>query len=176
VITTGGNDLIHDYGRTKPREGAMFGATRAEAAPWVENFEKRLEDMLHQVASKFPGGCWIFLADIYDPTDGEGDVDRAGLPRWLDGIAIHTAYNVAIARCAVRVPEVRLVQLHDAFRGHGIHCAQFWKRYYHRNDPHYWYFINLEDPNDRGYDAARRVFLNAMIDVFQSGGFGKAPP
>ncbi len=27
VITTGGNDLIHNYGRTPPREEAMYGAT-----------------------------------------------------------------------------------------------------------------------------------------------------
>ena len=27
VLTTGGNDVIHNYGRTPPREGAMYGAT-----------------------------------------------------------------------------------------------------------------------------------------------------
>ena len=27
VMTTGGNDLIHNYGRSPPRDGAMFGAT-----------------------------------------------------------------------------------------------------------------------------------------------------
>ena len=27
VITTGGNDLIHNYGRTPPRDQAMYGAT-----------------------------------------------------------------------------------------------------------------------------------------------------
>jgi hypothetical protein len=25
-----------------------------------------------------------------------------------------------------------------------------------------WYHINVEDPNDRGYDALRRLFLNAI--------------
>jgi hypothetical protein len=35
-------------------------------------------------------------------------------------------------------------------------------KHYDRKDPHYWYFINLEDPNERGYDALRRLFLNAM--------------
>ena len=36
---------------------------------------------------------------------------------------------------------------------------------YRPDDPHYWYFKNLEDPNDRGYDAIRRVFLLKMIEV-----------
>ena len=33
VMTTGGNDLIHWYGRGKPREGAMYGATLQQAQP-----------------------------------------------------------------------------------------------------------------------------------------------
>jgi lysophospholipase L1-like esterase len=38
VMTTGGNDIIHNYGRTPPREEAMYGASMDEAKPWVENF------------------------------------------------------------------------------------------------------------------------------------------
>jgi len=33
VMTTGGNDLIHSYGRRPPREGAMYGATLDQARP-----------------------------------------------------------------------------------------------------------------------------------------------
>ena len=51
------------------------------------------------------------------------------------------------------------------FLGHGIHCAKFWHPHYRRDDPHYWYGVNLEDPNDRGYDAVRRVFLVEMTKV-----------
>jgi hypothetical protein len=75
VLTTGGNDLIHSYGRNPPVEGAMYGATP------------------------------------------------------------------------------------DAFLGHGIPCSQRWRTHYRRDDPHYRYFDNLEDPNPRGYDAIRRLFL-----------------
>jgi len=46
VITTGGNDIIHSYGRMPPQEGAMFGATMEQARPWIDNFEKRLETMI----------------------------------------------------------------------------------------------------------------------------------
>jgi hypothetical protein len=34
-MTTGGNDLIHWYGATPPREGAMYGASLAQAQPWI---------------------------------------------------------------------------------------------------------------------------------------------
>jgi lysophospholipase L1-like esterase len=165
VFTTGGNDLIHNNGRTPPREGAMYGATREQARPWIASFEARLGRMLRAVRAKFPGGCRIFLANIYDPTDGTGDAENAGLPRWPDGLAVHNAYNDVIARVAERVPDVYLVDTRGAFLGHGIHCTQFWHPRYRPEDPHYWYYDNLEDPNDRGYDAVRRLFLLKVAEV-----------
>jgi lysophospholipase L1-like esterase len=159
VITTGGNDLIHNYGRTPPREEAMYGSTWEQAAPWVTNFEQRLNLMIEKIGSRFPGGCQIFLANIYDPTDGVGDAERAGLPIWRDGTRILAAYNHVIEQCARKHPFVHLVDIHSTFLGHGIHCTQFWSAHYDAKDPHYWYHTNLEDPNERGYDAIRRLFL-----------------
>lgn len=166
VITTGGNDLIHNYGRTPPREHAMYGASWEQAQPWIKNFEQRLDWMIVEITERFPGGCHIFLANIYDPTDGVGDIERAGLPAWKDGLRILAAYNEIIARCAEKHSNVHLVDFHSAFLGHGIHCTRFWSKHYDRRDPHYWYYENLEDPNERGYDAIRRLFLNEMGAVF----------
>lgn len=165
VLTTGGNDLIHNYGRTPPREGAMFGATWTQAEPWIKNFEPRLEFMLDTIGSRFPGGSRIFLANIYDPTDGVGDIRRAGLPSWPDGLRILAACNEIIRRSAEARANVHLVDLHAAFLGHGIHCTEFWRKHYDARDPHYWYHVNLEDPNERGYDAIRRFFLLEMTKV-----------
>lgn len=166
VMTSGGNDLIHSYGRNPPEEGAMFGARLDQARPWIENFEKRLGDMFEKVIACFPGGCHIFIADIYDPTDGVGDIEHAGLPPWPDGEAILSEYNAVIRRSASRFPQVRVIPMHDAFLGHGIHCRRWWTRHYRREDPHYWYYDNLEDPNPRGYDAIRRLFLLEIEKVF----------
>jgi lysophospholipase L1-like esterase len=159
VITTGGNDLIHNYGRTPPRDQAMYGATVDEAKPWIEAFQNRLESMMGGIEAHFPGGCQIFLANIFDPTDGVGDTSRAGLPPWDDGPKILESYNKALQLCAERHSNVHLVDVHTAFLGHGIHCTQFWSKHYDLKDPHYWYFVNLEDPNERGYDVIRRLFL-----------------
>jgi hypothetical protein len=81
---------------------------------------------------------------------------------WSDCLAIHAAYNAKLREVAVQHPEVRVVPVHDAFLGHGIHCRKFWRTNYRSDDPTYWYHDNIEDPNDRGYDALRRVFLNAI--------------
>jgi lysophospholipase L1-like esterase len=166
VITTGGNDIIHNYGKTAPQEGAMYGAALAQAEPWIGNFERRLEQMLSGIEERFPGGCHVFLANIYDPTDALGDAEKAGLPRWSDGLAIIDRYNEIIARCAQRRANVHLVDIRAEFLGHGIHCTQCWRKHYRSDDPHYWYHENLEDPNERGYDALRRLFLRSMAQAF----------
>jgi lysophospholipase L1-like esterase len=159
VITTGGNDLIHNYGRTPPREEAMYGATFEEAQPWISNYELRLESMVQKIEAQFPGGYQIFLTNIYDPTDGIGDTERARLPAWKDSLKILAVYNDAVFRCAQKHPNLHVIDIHSAFLGHGIHCTQFWQSHYDWHDPHYWYFENLEDPNERGYDVMRRLFL-----------------
>jgi lysophospholipase L1-like esterase len=163
VMTSGGNDLIHWYGRSPPKEGAMYGATLEQAQPWIENFENRLQEMFKLIQDRFPGGCLIFIGDIYDPSDGLGDPESALLPAWPDVLTVHAAYNDAIRRAAGRCECVHVVPIYEEFLGHGIHCRQFWRTNYRSHDPHYWYAPNLEDPNDRGYDAIRRVFLNAII-------------
>ncbi len=165
VLTTGGNDVIHNYGRTPPREGAMYGATMEEADLWFKNFEVRLTAILDLIEQKFPGGCDIFLGNIYDPTDGVGDTLNAGLPAWDDGLEVLQRYNQIIKTTCEQRPNVHLVDLHSTFQGHGIHCKKFWKATYRKEDPYYWYFDNLEDPNDRGYDAIRRLYLNKIAEV-----------
>lgn len=172
VITTGGNDLIHDYGTTEPRDGAMYGCTYEQGELWANNFRKRLEMLLDGVKERFPGGCEIFLANIYDPTDGIGDIHRAPipLPPWPDGIKILSLFNEHIREAAEARSFVHLVDIHSEFLGHGIHCRDRHNPHYRRDDPFYWYYSNLEDPNDRGYDAIRRLFLLEMIKVFAENG------
>lgn len=165
VITVGGNDVIHNYGRTPPREGAMYGATLSQIGDWRQHFDERLETIATRVRETFPGGCHIFIADIYDPTDGDSDTQYAGLPAWPEGSSVLNSWNDVIRDFATRHDDISLVEMRAAFLGHGIHCVQFWHHSYRSDDPTYWYWDNLEDPNDRGYDAIRRLFLNRIASV-----------
>ena len=170
-ITTGGIDLIHAYGKADPVEGAMYGATHARAKPWIDNFRSRLDTMVLTLRDKFPGGCVVMLATIYEPTDTVGDIENAGpmfwMPAWPDGKAIHTAFNDALKDCAGAHEHVYLADMYEVMLGHGIHCRDRDNPHYHPDDPSYWFYINLEDPNRRGYDAIRRVFLNAITDALR---------
>jgi hypothetical protein len=143
----------------------MYGATIEQARPWIDSYGQRLHAMFTAIEARFPGGCAIFVADIYDPSDGVGDPESTwALPRWPDCLHIVDAYNSALQRVAQNHSAVHVVPVYDAFLGHGIHCRQFWRQHYDWRDPHYWYFDNLEDPNDRGYDAIRRVFLREIAE------------
>lgn len=163
LMTSGGNDLIHSYGRSPPRECAMYGATIEQAQPWIDQFGTRLGLMFDGIEDRFPGGCEIYIGDIYDPTDGVGDAPSIFLPDWPDGLAIHAQYNAVIKKVAGERDNVFVVPLHETFLGHGSHCRQFWRPHYDSEDPHYWFYDNIEDPNDRGYDAIRRVFLRSIV-------------
>lgn len=165
VITSGGNDLIHSYGRNPPKDGAMYGCTYKQAIVWAENIKQRIQNLLEGVMLKFPGGCEIFLANIYDPTDGVSDPQTVGLPRWPDGVKVLGLTNRKIAELCELYGNVHLVDIHCEFLGHGIHCTEFWRKHYQKSDPHYWYNPNLEDPNPRGYDVIRRLFLLKMTEV-----------
>ena len=143
----------------------MYGASLAQIGEWKLTFNQRLETIASRVRESFPGGCHIFIADIYDPTDGDSDTQYAGLPAWSEGSAILNDWNLVIREFASRHDDVTLVEMRAAFLGHGIHCVQFWHHAYQELDPTYWYWDNLEDPNDRGYDAIRRVFLNEIARV-----------
>lgn len=167
LMTSGGNDLIHSYGRSPPRECAMYSASLAEAEPWIANFRDRLGQMFDEITRRFPAGCEIYIGDIYDPTDGVGDAPSIFLPDWPDGLAIHARYNQVIRDVAGERDHVHVVPLYETFLGHGSHCRQFWRSTYDADDPHYWFFTNIEDPNDRGYDAIRRVFLKTIVNNSQ---------
>jgi hypothetical protein len=144
----------------------MYGATLEQARPWIAAFEERLERLVSGIEACFPGGCHVFLANIYDPSDGGGPGTIPTAPKWPDAIAILAEYNDVIARCALRHSSVHLVDIHTAFLGHGFQCDHFWTGCYRREDPHFWYYMNVEDPNARGHDAIRRLFLIEIAKAF----------
>ena len=54
VMTSGGNDLIHDYGRSPPNERAMYGATWEQAQPWLPGYAARLDDAAKRLERTCP--------------------------------------------------------------------------------------------------------------------------
>jgi len=177
ILSTGGIDLIHNYGRTAPVDQAAYGATKEQIPKFAALFERRLDKLLNRIEKKFPGGVRILLFSIYDPTDGIGDIENVHpylrllkpLPKWPEGLMALTTWNKIIRQKATENSNVVLVDNHSLFLGHGLHCEDKTNPYYHPEAPYYWYFENLEDPNKYGYDAIRRYILKIMAKEFSNG-------
>ncbi len=119
----------------------------------MRNFDQRLETIARRVRETFPGGCQIFIANIYDPSDGAMGTSRTRAAAWPDGLQVLAAYNQVLAKLAERNPMcILLTCTRCSWDMESI--AAVLASALQTSDPHYWYWDNLEDPNDRGYDAA----------------------
>ncbi|MCU0711681.1 MAG: SGNH/GDSL hydrolase family protein [Pirellula sp.] len=164
ILTTGGIDLVHSYGRSAPRECAMYGATMAQSQPWIASFRERLSIMLQLISERFPGGCEIYIADICFPSSEIGEKASIDLPPWKDGAAIHAAYNSVIHEVAQTHSNVHVVPINDVLLSYKMLARHFWKTIYNWSDPNHSFFTKIDNPNDQGYDVIRRTFLNAIAD------------
>ena len=159
VITSGGNDLMHSRGRFPPREAAMYGATLAQAQPWIENYEVRLDAMIDLLREPLSRRLYDLLGRHLRSQRRRGRSAAAGLPAWPDcmtdpsGLQQSDPPRGRPARVGPRRADARGV----SGPRHPLHPAL--AQHYRLGDPTYWYAVNLENPNVRGYDAIRRLFL-----------------
>ncbi len=173
IVSTGGIDLIHNYGSGKPQDGALYGSPLANLAHDRKLFAERLHQLMTEIKSSLPKGVEVYIQTIYDPTDGVGDIEHVSpvlrlirpLPHWDAGLAYLHAWNAEIRALEKTFPFVHVVDVHGLFLGHGIHCRDETNPHYNAQDPGYWYYWNLEDPNVRGYDAIRRGYLTKWAEV-----------
>jgi lysophospholipase L1-like esterase len=138
TLTAGGNDLL----------GLIGGSDRAGSAG-VRAILDRLERILEALRHRLPRAL-VLVANVYDPTDGTGDLEGTRLRpqemRWLGD------YNAGVARlCGER--DARLVDVHGHFAGHG------------RSAPpgERWYWTeSLIEPGLVGASEIRRLWLSAL--------------
>lgn len=71
VMTSGGNDLIHNYGRSPAKECAMYGANEAEVAPWIDGLaiHASYNTVIAQCAAKRPN---VHVVPLYATFLGHG--------------------------------------------------------------------------------------------------------
>ena len=141
VLTTGGNDLIHWYGLQPPRKARCTARRSTQAQPWIaafaaaaRNAARRDRRAVSRRLSHFPG------RHLRPDRRRGGRAERlpagTGPMRWPSTGSTTRACSVL---APANVPTCIVVPLHDTFLGHGIHCRQFWRQTYCREDPTYWY-------------------------------------
>ena len=148
TLTMGGNDLLAIFGNSAAAETVI-----GEVIVAGEEILSRLN-----AAS---GGARIVVTTVYDPSDGTGDDDAAGLLwPWPEGPAVVRALNAALTGLARRHGAL-VADVHGWFLGHGATAgapSQVLSRPASRN---LWY-CNLIEPNAWGAHEIRRTWWQAL--------------
>jgi len=149
TFTAGANDLL----LTLQMRGTLLDEDG-------EAVVRRLRSTVASIHTRF-AECLVLLATVVDPTDGVGDLLAPGQPlnRGLDVLA---RVNDQIRRIAAEDDGTELVDLHAAFLGHGSHAREPDNPHHHPDDPTPW-LGDLVAPNDRGADAIRRLWWQALV-------------
>jgi acyl-CoA thioesterase-1 len=161
TLTAGGNDLLR-----------LIGATDRAGEAGVRAVLDKLDAILGIVRDRLPRAL-ILVANVYDPTDGTGDLEgprlhpaatiadgwlRAQEMRWLGD------YNAGVERLC-RQRGARLIDLHRHFAGHG-RSAPAARR---------WYWTgSLIEPGMAGANEIRRLWL-AAVEESRPGSRTKRP-
>ena len=145
VMTIGGNDFMR-----------MLFLQQDPNGPGLE----RVLDNLRRIAAyfsdreRFPDGASLYIANVYDPSDGQDHIVECynGLSVPGSAAAVRnwdTAYRALGDELGFHV-----VDTLDPFFGHGFNNHA-------EGDPELWY-ADCAHPNDLGHRVLRRLFFEAM--------------
>ncbi|MBI5497345.1 MAG: SGNH/GDSL hydrolase family protein [Deltaproteobacteria bacterium] len=165
VFTMGGNDFA-DMTRAGSA-GAPMSEMRPQAEATVAAFEAALRWL--KDPARFPSGSDVIFANIYEYTDGTGDVlscPGARLltitERWPDGPEILLWTNSQLMRVAVETG-ADLLFLQETFCGHGFHNTDSAARCYRGPGTERWFDLTCIHPTPTGHGVLADMFL-AVVD------------
>ena len=167
VVSAGGNDFNDNLLTMVDPLKAQAMAQQATA-----NIKKMIDHFRDKAL--FPGQLTFVMLDVFDPTDGTGNVPP--LPNLTDfcvtiqklgflvgPIAVQNlaAFDQTYATFAAQ-QGVLLGGIHAAFLGHGYHHNDPASPHYVPTDPTLWFHTDCAHGNDRGHHEIRRVIWKVL--------------
>jgi lysophospholipase L1-like esterase len=156
VITIGGNDLQLAIVAGDPEGGTLTSA--------ISNIRQTVQFL--QDPANFPDGTSIYVAAVYDPSDGEGFIQgcffNLRLPTFVTGLNTWRARYVALGT----EMGFGVIDALGHFHGHGHNFMHTDNTYYDRDDATGW-FSDCIHPNDRGHHELRRLFFEAIDGTYR---------
>ncbi len=151
VITIGGNDLT---------EALFTGGDVNQAADTIVSNLEQIVDFFHDPA-RFPDGAYVYVTNVYEPTDGTGQVDECFFGLDLTSVIPTFERLAADSLALARDQGWAWVDLRGHFLGHGFRYDQQgpWTD---EEDPTLWFQEDCIHPNVRGHHELRRLFLAAI--------------
>jgi len=151
VGTIGGNDVTNTL--------FSFGDLDAEAPRIIDNVDAIAQWFDDE---RFPDGAYVYLTNIYEPTDGEGQVDECFFG--LDLSNVQPTFDAINSGTLAKAQANgwAWVDLRGHFLGHGFRHDDPDSAAYHADDPSLWLSRDCIHPNQRGHHEVRRLFLAAI--------------
>lgn len=147
TLTAGGNDLLHllEAGPPSTDDPVVVGGpvNADDVADGLERVVDRLREELEEPT--------VVVGTVYDPSDGTGELP--GGPMVEGALETLHAFNDRV-RALVERDGVRVADIHDHFRGHGLDEPDPARRWYWRH--------SIIEPSARGASEVRRLFLEAV--------------
>lgn len=162
MFTIGGNDALQVIGED-------VAASLAHMTAKIEN----LRDILEWLAdpAHFPGGVYVVFANLYDPTDGEGDFTHCGIgAAYSDWPAVDELATTVNGWYRDLADEFGfdVLDAHELFLGHGWNSNDAASPYYcHACDPACpcarWLDFTCIHPNSDGHTALADFFFQIVV-------------
>src|SRR5215213_6284373 len=151
TVTMGGNDLLAAYGDAT--------AARWAIATVVDNGRLLLGGLRELMGPEAP----IVVATVYDPSDGNGDAGRLGLPPWPEALELLAELN-RVLRALAEDHQALVADVHGRFLGHGMAAGDPTQPAARPPDRGLWY-CRLIEPNAWGCERdPRRLLGDAGAD------------
>ena len=155
VLTIGGNDLQDAIVRAQAPDGPVLDRAVERLAELSDWFDE----------TRFPDGVSIYVAAVYDPSDGVAQIPGCffgvSLPGFVEALDVWRERYIALGR----ERGFAVVDALGHFQGHGHHHDDPENPYHDAEDPTGW-FDDCIHPNDRGHSEIRRLFLEAIDGTY----------
>ena len=165
VITVGGNDghaWAKDAGAGKSMTAIMKKVDQAtkDMRAAVEWFTK--------IPKRFPNGVFVIFANVYEYTDGTGDLAScplsilAGLSgKWPQGRKAYLKFNEQLVKIAVDT-KTDVVFLLENFCGHGFKAKDPTNECYQGPKTETWFDLTCIHPNPTGHAQIAKMFMSVV--------------
>ena len=163
LISAGGNDFNESM------------ATMLFPLPVAQKATANLKQIATHFANKakFPGTVTMVMLNIYDPTDGMGNIPNTGgltgfcktiLKFGLVGGVVITnlaLFNQQLAAFA-SANKVIFADNHKLFLGHGFNYKNPLCKHYDSKDPSLWFYKDCAHGNNRGHHEIRKLIWGKL--------------
>ncbi len=168
VLSVGGNDLLSNY-------TALFDAAQLQqvAQAVTGNIKKILAAFGDK--ARYPGDVFVLAFNVFEMTDGQGTIPddepvidicdrvRAVGPLLGDGLVQNfDAFNAAL-EALYAADGALLIDVHQAFLGHGFNYKDSALPHYDADDPTLWFRYDCLHPNNRGHHEIRRLIWRRLF-------------